>query len=87
VVEPFHDEATPVILMTAEDVEQRMTGTMEEALELLKKQPARTALKGKHPARTALGDAWIGRKPLPTDRTARPAALAGVLSGILRPWC
>jgi putative SOS response-associated peptidase YedK len=36
VVEPIHDKAMPVLLMTAEDVERWLTGTMEEALELQK---------------------------------------------------
>jgi len=33
-VQPIHDKAMPVMLMTAEDVEVWMNGTLEEALML-----------------------------------------------------
>jgi putative SOS response-associated peptidase YedK len=34
VVEPIHNKAMPVMLMTAADVERWLTGTLDEALEL-----------------------------------------------------
>jgi putative SOS response-associated peptidase YedK len=36
VVEPIHNKAMPVMLMTAADVERWLTGTLDEALELQK---------------------------------------------------
>ena len=36
VVEPIHNKAMPVMLMTPEDVDRWLTGTLEEALELQK---------------------------------------------------
>ena len=36
IVEPVHDKAMPVMLTTEADVEQWLTGTPEEALELQK---------------------------------------------------
>src|SRR5438105_4681246 len=36
VVQPIHDKAMPVMLMTAEDVEVWLNGTLEEALKLQK---------------------------------------------------
>jgi putative SOS response-associated peptidase YedK len=36
VVKPIHNQAMPVMLMTHEDVERWLTGTMDEALELQK---------------------------------------------------
>lgn len=36
VVEPIHNKAMPVILMTPDDVDRWLTGTLEEALELQK---------------------------------------------------
>jgi putative SOS response-associated peptidase YedK len=36
VVEPIHNKAMPVMLLTREDVERRLAGTLEEALELQK---------------------------------------------------
>jgi putative SOS response-associated peptidase YedK len=36
IVKPIHDKAMPVLLMTAEDVERWLAGTLEEALELQK---------------------------------------------------
>jgi putative SOS response-associated peptidase YedK len=38
-VEPIHDKAMPVMLMSAQDVEAWLTGTLEEALKLQKPQP------------------------------------------------
>jgi putative SOS response-associated peptidase YedK len=38
-VQPIHDKAMPVLLMTAEDVEVWLNGTLEEALKLQKPQP------------------------------------------------
>jgi putative SOS response-associated peptidase YedK len=38
-VAPIHDKAMPVLLMTAEDVEVWLNGTLEEALKLQKPQP------------------------------------------------
>jgi putative SOS response-associated peptidase YedK len=39
VVEPFHNKAMPVLLMTPADVERWLEGTPEEALELQKPAP------------------------------------------------
>ena len=39
VVQPIHDKAMPVMLMTAEDVDVWLNGTLEEALKLQKPQP------------------------------------------------
>src|SRR5260221_6702 len=39
VVQPIHDKAMPVMLMTAEDVEVWLNGTLEQALKLQKPQP------------------------------------------------
>jgi putative SOS response-associated peptidase YedK len=39
VVQPIHDKAMPVMLMTAEDVDVWLNGTLEEALRLQKPQP------------------------------------------------
>jgi putative SOS response-associated peptidase YedK len=39
VVAPIHDKAMPVMLMTAEDVEVWLNGTLEDALKLQKPQP------------------------------------------------
>jgi putative SOS response-associated peptidase YedK len=36
VVAPIHNKAMPVMLMTSEDIERWLTGTMDEALELQK---------------------------------------------------
>ena len=36
VVEPIHNKAMPVMLMTPEDVDRWLTGTLDEALELQK---------------------------------------------------
>jgi putative SOS response-associated peptidase YedK len=41
IVKPIHDQAMPVMLMTTEDVERWLTGTLEEALEL--QRPANDA--------------------------------------------
>lgn len=41
VVEPVHDKAMPVMLMTPADVERWLTGTLEEILELQKPAPDR----------------------------------------------
>jgi len=38
-VQPIHDKAMPVMLMTAADVEVWLNGTLEEALKLQKPQP------------------------------------------------
>jgi len=39
VVQPIHDKAMPVMLLTAEDVDVWLNGTLEEALKLQKPQP------------------------------------------------
>jgi putative SOS response-associated peptidase YedK len=39
VVQPIHDKAMPVMLMTAEDVDVWLNDTLEEALKLQKPQP------------------------------------------------
>ena len=39
VVQPIHNKAMPVMLMTAEDVDVWLNGTLEEALKLQKPQP------------------------------------------------
>jgi putative SOS response-associated peptidase YedK len=39
VVRPIHDKAMPVLLMTAQDVDVWLNGTLEEALKLQKPQP------------------------------------------------
>ena len=39
VVAPIYDKAMPVMLMTAEDVDMWLNGTLEEALKLQKPQP------------------------------------------------
>src|ERR1044072_1436438 len=38
-VAPIHDKAMPVMLMTAQDVDVWLNGTLEEALKLQKRQP------------------------------------------------
>ena len=38
-VAPVHDKAMPVLLMTADDVNVWLNGTLEEALKLQKPQP------------------------------------------------
>jgi len=38
-IEPIHDKAMPVLLMTAQDVDVWLNGTLEEALKLQKPQP------------------------------------------------
>jgi putative SOS response-associated peptidase YedK len=38
-VRPIHDKAMPVLLMTAEDVDVWLNGTLEEALKLQKPPP------------------------------------------------
>lgn len=43
-VQPIHEKAMPVLLMTAEDVEVWMNGTLEETLRLQKPQPDDTLL-------------------------------------------
>jgi putative SOS response-associated peptidase YedK len=53
VVLPIHDKAMPVLLMTAEDVEGWLNGTLEEALKLQKPQPDDTLVITPYDEKTA----------------------------------
>ena len=52
IVEPIHNKAMPVMLMTAADVEQWLTGTLQEALEL-QKPASEKAIVVRPPEKTA----------------------------------